>query len=133
MRKIILVVLITIIILIILAGITINAVVGDSGLIYQARNSKEMSSNEIAETEENMNKVMTEYANMMAEDSEIPVVDIPTTVEEGKESGKSFDNTTIIKDDLDNDVTIPGGFHIAEDSGTKVEEGIVIEDLYGYQ
>src|SRR5699024_10569268 len=36
--------------------------------------------------------------------------------------------TTTITDDLDNPVTIPGGFHLAEDSGTKVEEGIVIED-----
>ena len=29
---------------------------------------------------------------------------------------------------MDNPVTIPGGFHLADDSGTSVEEGIVIED-----
>ena len=92
-----------------------------------------MSSNEIAETEGNMNNLFDEYANMMAEDSEIPIVDAPTTVEEAKESGKVFDNTIIIKDDLDNKVTIPGGFGIAKDSGTKVEEGIVIEDEIGNQ
>ena len=42
--------------------------------------------------------------------------------------GDELDNTTTIQDDLGNDVVIPGGFGVAEDSGTKVEEGIVIED-----
>ena len=68
------VILITIIIIIILAGITINAVVGDNGLIYQARSSKDMSSNEIAETERNMNNLFDEYTNVMAEDIELPIV-----------------------------------------------------------
>ena len=36
-------------------------------------------------------------------------------------------NTTLV-DDLGNEVIIPSGFGIASDSGTKVEEGIVIED-----
>ena len=71
---------------------------------------------------------MDQMANIMAEEPDIPNPPEKSEVEEAKESGKKFDNTTTIKDDLDNDVTIPGGFHIAEDSGTKVEEGIVIED-----
>ena len=62
---------ITIIIIIILAGITINAVVGDNGLIYQARSSKDMTSNEIESEGISTNDVMTEYANVMAEDNEI--------------------------------------------------------------
>ena len=47
--------------------------------------------------------------------------------------GDELDNTTTIQDDLGNDVVIPGGFGVAEDSGTKVEEGIVIEDENGNQ
>ena len=47
--------------------------------------------------------------------------------------GDEFESTTTIQDDLGNDVVIPGGFGVAEDSGTKVEEGIVIEDASGNQ
>ena len=41
----------------------------------------------------------------------------------------STTETTTLEDDLGNIVKIPKGFGIAEDSGTKVEEGIVIEDV----
>ena len=47
--------------------------------------------------------------------------------------GADFTNNTPIEDDLGNIVIIPGGFGVAEDSGTKVEEGIVIEDGDGNQ
>ena len=56
------------------------------------------------------------------------------TVEEAKNNNSSnFTSTTTIKDDLENRITVPGGFHIASDSGLKVEEGIVIEDSIGNQ
>ena len=47
--------------------------------------------------------------------------------------GDELENTTTIQDDLGNNVVIPEGFGVAEDSGTKVEEGIVIEDGSGNQ
>ena len=57
-----------------------------------------------------------------------------TTVDEAKkQNNKPFEKDTTIKDDLQNEVRIPGGFHIAEDSATKVEDGIVIEDDIGNQ
>ena len=121
--------MITIIILIILAGITINAVIGDNGLIYQAKNSKDMSSNEIVETEGSMNNLFDEYANMMAEDSELPIVEIPSTVEEAKESKFVFTEKTVIEDEHGNKITIPEGFNVPEASGDTVQEGIVIEDV----
>ena len=49
------------------------------------------------------------------------------------EDGPVYKDTTTILDDLDNEVVIPGGFHLDADSGTKVEEGIVIEDDAGNQ
>ena len=49
------------------------------------------------------------------------------------EDGPEFGDTTTIQDDLGNSVVIPGGFHLDKDSGTKVEEGIVIEDGNGNQ
>ena len=118
--------LITIVILIILATVTINAVIGDNGLINQAQQAKDYSSNSTESEYEGMNRLYDEYANVMVEDNEIPV--FKSEIERAKESGEVFETNTILTDDLENDVIIPGGFHVAEDSGTKVEEGIVIED-----
>ncbi len=142
---------ITIVILIILATITINAAFGDGGLIEKAQSSKNMAEDAVEKEYNKMNSLMDEYSNIMAEDSNIPTepntntteepstntVEEPEpepetpTVDDAKNSGEKFEDTTEIKDDLENEVTIPGGFHIAEDSGTKVEEGIVIEDDAG--
>ena len=44
-----------------------------------------------------------------------------------------FGDTTTIQDDQGNSVVIPGGFHLDAESGTSVEEGIVIEDANGNQ
>ena len=62
---------------------------------------------------------------------------VPSTTEEAKptdgQDGPEFADTTSIKDDQGNTVVIPGGFHLDQDSGTSVEEGIVIEDSKGNQ
>ena len=55
------------------------------------------------------------------------------SIGEAIEKGYVFEEDTTIKDDLENEVRIPGGFHLAEDSATKVEDGIVIEDDIGNQ
>ena len=47
--------------------------------------------------------------------------------------GDKVENNTEIEDDLGNKVWIPGGFGLAEDSATKVEGGIVIQDGPGNQ
>ena len=44
-----------------------------------------------------------------------------------------FEEDTTIKDELENDVRIPKGFRLAEDTAKKVEDGIVIEDDIGNQ
>ena len=71
---------ITIIIIIILATVTLNMALGDNGLITQAQLAKDMASNSTTAEGEDMNRLMQEYANVMAEDSEInpPVVTPPT-------------------------------------------------------
>lgn len=147
---------ITIIILIILSTITINAAFGEHGLIERAQQAKNLTEEATLKEQESLNYLMSEYANMMAEDEntptepeepdqggteggntgtepEEPIPTIPSTVEEAKEEGEAFEETTEIKDSEGNDVTIPGEFEIAEDSGTSVEEGIVIEDSKGNQ
>ena len=68
---------ITIIIIIILATVTINMAFGDNGLIKQAQLAKDMAANSTTAEGEDMNRLMQEYANVMAEDSEIPDPIIP--------------------------------------------------------
>ena len=49
------------------------------------------------------------------------------------QDGPEYGTTTEIQDDEGNTVVIPGGFHLDAESGTSVEEGIVIEDGNGNQ
>ena len=56
-----------------------------------------------------------------------------TTVSYAKQLNKPFENDTPIKDDLGNEVMIPAGFKVSQDSSTLVEDGIVIEDSDGNQ
>ena len=65
------VLVITIIILIILATVSINAVIGENGLIQSAKNSKDSAENAVERETGKMNSLLTEYANIMAEDAEI--------------------------------------------------------------
>ena len=123
---------ITIVVLIMLALISINAIWGDNGLIKQAEYAKDLSSNTTESQFEGMDEIYDEYANMMTEDNQISKPEeptIPSTVEEAKESEDVFEETTIIEDGVGNKITIPGGFKIPEDSGDTVQEGIVIEDV----
>ena len=55
------------------------------------------------------------------------------TVAQGKEAKCTFEKDITLIDDLENQVRIPKGFKIAEDSATTVEDGIVIEDKDGNQ
>ena len=120
---------ITIVILIILATVTLNVVLGEGGLIDRAQQAKDLTEQAVLEEQEGLNSLMDQMANIMAEDQTPPNPPVQKSeVEEAKESGTPFQTTTTITDDLDNEVIVPGGFNIASDSGTKVEEGIVIED-----
>ena len=68
---------ITVIIIIILATLTINMAFGDSGLITQAQRAKDMTLNSVVAEQEGMNSVLSEYLNVMEEDSEIPAPELP--------------------------------------------------------
>ena len=95
---------ITIIILIILSTVTINAVLGDNGLIEQAKTTKNITEKSIEDEAEKLNRLSQEYANLMSEDETIDIPDEGVT-EDG--------------------VPIPEGFYYV--GGTK-EEGVVISD-----
>ncbi len=101
---------ITIIILIILSTVTINAVLGDNGLIEQAKTTKNITEKSIEDEAEKLNRLSQEYANLMSEDGTIDVPKFPippggSVTEEG--------------------VPIPNGFYYV--GGTK-NDGVVISD-----
>ena len=138
---------ITIVILIILATVTINVAFGDGGLIDQAKLAAEKTVNSIYDEEASIAN-LTAYLNEELGESEIvppnpeqnEVIDPnpdpepepdpePSTVEEAKNEGTTFEDRTEIEDGVGNKVIIPGGFKIASDSGNTVQQGIVIEDV----
>ena len=129
---------ITIVILIILATVTINMAFGDNGLVKYAEEARDKTANSTIAEAEGINSMVDQFANVLSEggtttDPEEPGETEKSEVEQAKEDGTKYTDTTPIKDDLDNTIYIPGGFHIAEDSATKVEGGIVIEDDSGNQ
>ena len=88
---------ITVIIIIILATVTINMAFGDNGLITQAQRAKDMAANSVVAEQEGMNSVMSEYLNIMEEDSEITppepeVPDIPGGQEAVEQGAIEFTN-----------------------------------------
>ena len=118
---------ITIIIIIILATVAINFAFGDNGLITQAEKARDMAANSTVQEETAMNSMVDELANVMVENGEGDPT-MPSTVADAIANNTQFTEKTDIADDLGNPLYIPGGFHIASDSGINVEDGIVIED-----
>ena len=127
---------VTIIVLLILAGIALNLTIGENGLFTRAQNA----ANTWQLAEQNEQNAMNSLASWM--DSVIGSgngqgtggdYNTATTVADAIHQNKFFKENTTIKDDLQNVVKVPEGFKIAQDSGTKVENGIVIEDKDGNQ
>ena len=66
---------ITIVILIILATVTINMAFGDNGLVKYAEEARDKAANSTIAEAEGINSMVDQFANVMAEDSEIPLPD----------------------------------------------------------
>ena len=117
---------ITIIVLIILAGVSISLVLGENGIVSKAKKAKENT--ELAKVEEETR--LNELAKQLEEGTSGGTTNPPEaikTVEEVK-GGDYFNKPTTIKDSNENLIKVPEGFKVAEDSGINVTEGIVIED-----
>ena len=102
--------MITIIILIILSTVTINAVLGDNGLIEQAKTTKNITEKSIEDEAEKLNRLSQEFANIMSEDETVDIPKFPTP------PGGSL---------TEEEVPIPSGFYYV--GGTK-NDGVVISD-----
>ncbi len=128
---------VTIIVLLILAGIALNLTIGQNGIFSRAQDASNTWRNAEANEQLAMQEgtdLIDQYLNGNGNDQGSGgEYNTGTTVSEAKNQNKFFEKDTTIKDDLDNNVRVPEGFKIAEDSATKVEEGVVIEDKDGNQ
>ena len=109
---------VTIIVLILLAGVSISLVIGDNGIIQKATKGREDYTGATINEQQDLNKI-EDYI----EDSANGIVLI-----ENVKGGSYFESPTTVKDTNGNLIKVPQGFKIAEDSGLNVTEGIVIED-----
>lgn len=123
---------VTIVVLLILAGITISTLFGENGIITAARKAADDTKQDEINTEREIKDLkdqMNEYLN--------PPVDVSTlTTEFVKANSKAFD-------EYGNNLIIPQGFKVAMPNSTNkitytnnkphVTDGIVIEDIDGNQ
>ena len=120
---------VTIIVLIILAGVSINLVFGNLGIVTKAKEAKRMQ--EQAELNEQI--ALGELSNEI--DKTINGTGTPTdsptgmpTIKELRDSGEFMKKETTAIDSDKNLIKIPQGFKVAKDSGINVTKGVVIED-----
>ena len=116
---------ITIIVLIILASVSMAVVFNQDGIIAKARQAKSdyaNAQNEEATTIGNLISKIDEAEN----ENNNPPKEVNTVAE--AKGGNYFDKATTLEDSNGNKIKVPQGFKIAEDSGINVTEGIVIED-----
>lgn len=78
---------ITIIVLIILSTVTISTLMGDNGLISQAKKTKNDVSGTISDAGDETNKLLDEYANMMKTNSEVTPPTVPQPIEDVLKEG----------------------------------------------
>ena len=149
---------ITIIVLLILAGVTIATLTGDNGILKKAgdaktqtEQAKEDENLKIAiagsygtDGKLNLKDLKDNLKNqgILTNSNEFPLEvtvngekkkidangNIIESIQSLKTKGTVFKDTTTLEDTYGNQVTIPKGFKIADDSATEVTGGIVIED-----
>ena len=122
---------VTIVVLLILAGVSINAIFGNSGIIEKAKDAQ----NKMDQAAENDLKAINGFDEWIDGMTSDPHPSNKIKVKEtGEKIGKDFQTDTVIAEDKNgNQVVVPGGFKISGDSGESVEQGVVIEDKDGNQ
>ena len=106
---------ITIIVLLILAGVSIAMLTGENGILSQAQRAKSETENAQANEE----SILDNYAQYIEGSTNGGTL---TTV-----TGNETENTKV-QDSLGNTVWVPAGFKVVN-PGDNVEDGIVIEDV----
>ena len=131
---------VTIVVLLILAGVTLNALFSENGILVKAKDTgnkmddaKKSDLDAINDLDKWINeKTGTGNGDGEKEDqTEKPKITDSSLKSDDRTNTDS--KTVIAKDEKENQVVVPGGFKIADDSGDTVQKGIVIEDKEGNQ
>ena len=122
---------VTIVILIILAAVSMTMVLGNNGIFEQAKKGANSMASAETNTQAGFNSMSAEIDKIISGNGGSQNPEQPKeTIENAKDTGKEFtDDKTTVEDSKGNKVVIPGGFIVAPDSGDTVEQGIVIEDV----
>ena len=122
---------VTIVVLIILAGITLSLVLGQNGIVNKAKEARDKTQADQFNTELGMNSLYDEMEGVISGKTYLNTI---STVKDAKEKNAMpiADNKSLT-DDNSNTITVPAGFKISSDSATTVNAGIVIEDKDGNQ
>ena len=108
---------VTIVVLLILAGVSINLVLGDNGIVKKAQDAKTKSAEASENDLKDMNSLIGELESSLNEN----------------ENGNKFITKNTEVTYPDGKVWIPEGFKISKDSASTVQGGVVIEDKDGNQ
>lgn len=127
---------ITIVILIILATVTINIAFGEDGLIARAQQAKELTEQATKDEQEALNSLIDQYDSIISgngttpEEPEEPKTPIEEIKGQIQDNTLKVENVPIDSDGENPDATgtiyVPGGFGIDEDSPNDINDGIVI-------
>ena len=138
---------VTIVVLLILAGVTITMLFGENGIIKKAQEAKEATERDQQETQQGMQDLVDQMGTILNGNSGSGTGDAdPTKVANNIGSVISETENTDLTDAYNNKITIPAGFHIvstSEDSTVSytysgngipaVQDGIVVADSDGNQ
>ena len=116
---------VTIVVLLILAGVSINLVLGNNGIIAKAKDAETKSAEASQNDLKGMNGLVSEMEGALAGNG--------STGNGNTGSGNNFVTKNTEVTYPDGKVWIPEGFKISKDSASTVQGGVVIEDKDGNQ
>ena len=116
---------VTIVVLLILAGVSINLVLGNNGIIAKAKDAETKSAEASQNDLKGMNGLVSEMEGALAGNG--------STGNGNTGSGNNFVTKNTEVTYPDGKVWIPEGFKIAKGSASTVQGGVVIEDKDGNQ
>ena len=120
---------VTIVVLLILAGVSINLVLGNNGIIAKAKDAETKSAEASQNDLKGMNGLVSEMEGALAGNG---------STGSGNGNGNTGSGNNFVTKNTevtypDGKVWIPEGFRISRDSAEKVQGGVVIEDKDGNQ
>ena len=120
---------VTIVVLLILAGVSINLVLGNNGIIAKAKDAETKSAEASQNDLKGMNGLVSEMEGALAENGSAGSGSGNGNIE----SGNNFVTKNTEVTYPDGKVWIPEDFKVADDSASTVQGGVVIEDKDGNQ